>query len=77
MPRLSGPELCQQIKLNRPGISCLLMSGNMSGIRLPEDVPFISKPFAPDFFRLKVQELLAAVKLESPNLHEFTSTGLQ
>jgi PAS domain S-box-containing protein len=67
MPRLSGPELCQRIKQERPEISCLLMSGDISGVSMEEGLPFISKPFTPDGLRLKVREVLPSVKPVSQN----------
>ena len=75
MPRLSGPELCQRIKLERPETPCLLMSGDISGMSMAEELPFISKPFTPDALRRKVRELLqssvalSASQLRSASLH--------
>ena len=61
MPKLSGPELCHQVKRDRPEIFCLLMSGDISGMNIGEELPFIPKPFTPSALRLKVQELLSSV----------------
>ena len=58
MPRLSGPELCQQIKHARPDVVCVLMSGDFSEPWVGGKLPFISKPFKPDALRPKVRELL-------------------
>ena len=68
MPRLGGPELCRQIKVERPETLCLLMSGDISGVPMAEALPFISKPFSPDALRSKVRELVRpAVKPDSQN----------
>ena len=64
MPRLSGPELCHQIKLERPETACLLMSGDISGVSMSKELPFISKPFTPDALRRKVRELLQPLEQE-------------
>jgi two-component system cell cycle sensor histidine kinase/response regulator CckA len=58
MPRLSGPELCEQIKQERHEIICVLMSGNVSAASMAEEMPFIEKPFTPDTLRYKLRELL-------------------
>jgi DNA-binding NtrC family response regulator len=58
MPRLNGPELCQQIRQERGEILCVLMSGNISAVSMAEEMPFIEKPFTPDALRCKVRELL-------------------
>ena len=65
MPRLHGPELYQQIKLDRPKTACLLMNGDISRVRLAKGVQFLPKPFTADALLRKVQELLPSVKLES------------
>src|ERR1700736_5231709 len=58
MPRLSGPELCQQIRQERHEILCMLMSGNISAASMAEEMPFIEKPFTPDALRCKLREML-------------------
>ena len=66
MPRLSGPELCKQIKRERPEVVCVLMSGDFSGPWVDGELPFISKPFTPDALRYKVRELLQRAEQQSP-----------
>jgi|SRR5579872_2750741 len=58
MPRLSGPELCEQIRQERYETICVLMSGNVSAVSMAEETPFIKKPFTPDALRCKLRELL-------------------
>ena len=58
MPRLNGPELCEQIREERHEIICVLMSGNVSAASMAEEMPFIEKPFTPDALRCKLRELL-------------------
>jgi DNA-binding NtrC family response regulator len=60
MPRLSGPELAEQIKQERPETRILFMSGHASGVlRDYATCPsFVEKPFAPKRLLDKVTELL-------------------
>src|ERR1700730_8824257 len=58
MPRLNGPELCQQIRQERHEILCVLMSGNISASSMAEETPFIKKPFTSEALRCKLRELL-------------------
>ena len=58
MPRLNGPELCEQIRQERHEIICVLMSGNVSAASKAEEISFIKKPFTPDALRCKLRELL-------------------
>ena len=66
MPRMSGRELAEYLKVLRPETEVLYMSGYTDdaivrhGI-LEDDMPFIQKPFLPDALALKVRELLEAV----------------
>src|ERR1700680_1342250 len=39
MPRLNGPELCEQIRQERHEITCVLMSGNVSAASMGEEMP--------------------------------------
>lgn len=73
MPGLNGPELCRQIKQDSPKTACLLMSGDISGVRMAKGVHFLSKPFTADALLSKVQELLANAKPSWTSL-ELTST---
>jgi PAS domain S-box-containing protein len=58
MPRLTGPELCEQVQRERPETIFLLMSGDFAGVPMVGEFPFIAKPFTPAALRLKVRELL-------------------
>ena len=58
MPGLNGPELCEQIRQERQGIICVLMSGNVSGASMGEEMAFVEKPFTSDTLRCKVREVL-------------------
>ena len=63
MPQMSGPAVAEKVRVLRPGIKVLYMSGYTDdavvhhGV-LTEDVPFIQKPFSPVALRRKVQEVL-------------------
>ena len=55
LPNLDGLGLCDQIRLDRPGIKLLLMSGN-SG---PADgTPFLQKPFRVEELKQKMRYLV-------------------
>ena len=71
MPGLSGPELCKQIKHERPDVVCVLMSGDLSGPWVDGELPFISKPFTPDVLRRKVRELLQGAERQSTELAKY------
>jgi CheY-like chemotaxis protein len=51
MPHLRGPDLAEQLRLLRPDLKVLFMSGYpghaTDQFHLPSDVPYIQKPFAP------------------------------
>jgi len=72
MPRLSGPELAQQLRSLRPGLEVLFMSGyNDSRLvgRGGEQVQFnlLVKPFTPDQLIQRVVELTATER-SSPDV---------
>ena len=73
MPGLRGPDLCEQIKRERPDIVCVLMSGDLSGPWVDGELPFISKPFTPDALRRKVRELLQGAERQSTELAKYWS----
>jgi CheY-like chemotaxis protein len=43
MPGMSGPELAQRLRIQRPELPVVLMSGNVEN--RPRDYPMIEKPF--------------------------------
>jgi PAS domain S-box-containing protein len=63
MPRMNGKELGEELMRRHPGIPVLYMSGYtdddalLRGLVAP-DAPFVGKPFAPDAFAGRVQDLL-------------------
>ena len=58
-PQLSGIELARQLRLERPNLRILLMSGAFSEADIPTpDCEFIRKPFLPDCLKRRVQRLL-------------------
>jgi CheY-like chemotaxis protein len=63
MPGLGGRELVEQVRLLRPGISVVLMSGyseTAGSIELDgRPVPFLDKPFSPAALLRVVHEALA------------------
>jgi len=71
MPQMSGKELCEQIKTQRPQIKVLLMSGYTDdalahhGV-LDEGLFFLEKPFSPAKLARKVRETLDASNVPSP-----------
>jgi len=65
MPGMSGRELVEAIRVLRPGIKALYMSGYTSDVIahhgvLDEGVPFIQKPFDMNAIHKKIQEAMAA-----------------
>ena len=57
MPGMDGIALAQQITCERPETRVIFMSGSMTR-GIPEDVPFILKPFSPGELRAKINEVL-------------------
>jgi signal transduction histidine kinase/CheY-like chemotaxis protein len=63
MPHMGGPELEREVRLQRPGIKVLFMSGyTEEGVvnqrMLTPDTPFIQKPFSMAGLRRKIREVL-------------------
>jgi CheY-like chemotaxis protein len=63
MPGMNGVELARRFSTIRPEMKVLLMSGYAEGAILhqrvlPEDVPFLEKPFVPQDLARKVREIL-------------------
>src|ERR1035437_7493749 len=48
MPRMSGLELCRNIRVERPGIKVIVMSGDLGREQVSMNgLPFLQKPFTP------------------------------
>jgi len=45
MPGMSGPELAQVARRLRPNLKIVLTSGYVSREEVPEDIPFVPKPW--------------------------------
>lgn len=63
MPSINGPELYEKIRLVKPDLKVLYMSGYERSIVLNEgflgsDVHFIHKPFSPESLARKIKEVL-------------------
>lgn len=63
MPQINGPELAQQVRLVRPAIKILYMSGYGDGRLAPTlgpdgRAPLVEKPFTPDVLMRRLRELL-------------------
>src|SRR3954454_15581259 len=48
MPGMSGPELAQAARRLRPDLRIVLTSGYVSRDEVPEDIPFVPKPWRTD-----------------------------
>ena len=53
MPNLSGIELAERLRADRPGLKLILMSGyaqdgSMEGVEKGDDLAILEKPFSPD-----------------------------
>jgi DNA-binding response OmpR family regulator len=59
MPHLSGIELAQSIREERPETKILLVSG---GGTSQSEFPVLGKPFTPETLQDKIRYLLAAVR---------------
>jgi signal transduction histidine kinase/HAMP domain-containing protein/ActR/RegA family two-component response regulator len=62
MPRMGGPEAARRLKLERPDLRCLFMSGypaeQMFGAGAPEGSEFLAKPLTPDEVCRRIRSLL-------------------
>jgi PAS domain S-box-containing protein len=68
MPQMSGWELARRLKVNRPGLKIIYVSGHSDvsrngeqPVRLP---PILCKPFSPQDLALRVRELLDSIGTE-------------
>jgi CheY-like chemotaxis protein len=69
MPRMSGLELCEKIRVERPGIKVLVMSGEPWS-REQVSVngwPFLQKPFTPTALRDAIAALLGPISVLGRN----------
>ena len=57
MPGLSGPQLYELLRQERPGLKVLFVSG-YTGRQLPEGAPYLEKPFSGTALARKVREVL-------------------
>ena len=63
MPAMSGPQLVERLKVSRPDVRVLYMSGYADGAMLHHGVletgrAFLQKPFTRQSLRQKVREAL-------------------
>lgn len=75
MPELRGPELCKQIKQERPQIICALMSANVSWAS--GGLPFIEKPFTAGVLQCRIRELLSIAPQKHPPRSQKSKTVQQ
>jgi CheY-like chemotaxis protein len=66
MPGLSGAEVCERVRADRPGLPTLFISGFYPEAvfpdqRLPKGSAFLAKPFMPEELIDAVDELLGKV----------------
>jgi DNA-binding response OmpR family regulator len=78
MPRMSGLELCEKIRTERPGIKILAMAGDL---REREHVsvnglPFLQKPFTPKALREAVEALLCPIPFLAESVPRLSVTTL-
>jgi two-component system cell cycle sensor histidine kinase/response regulator CckA len=65
MPGMSGVQLCEKLKMLRPDLKLILMSGNDFGLLTQDNsAHFIAKPFVPKDLVEKVRTVLSAVKFD-------------
>jgi YesN/AraC family two-component response regulator len=66
MPKKNGVEAYKEIKLMRPDINILFLSGYPAGVvekyKLDEDLAFVSKPVSPTQILKKLREILNSSK---------------
>jgi CheY-like chemotaxis protein len=61
MPGMKGPELADRLRVLRPGVRVLLMSGYATDVVTPTDLneaTFLTKPFAPETLVKTVRQIL-------------------
>jgi signal transduction histidine kinase len=64
MPHMNGHQVVERVKLLRPDLKVIYMSGYAENSVLPAGLPpgtaFLQKPFGPDSLALKVREILGS-----------------
>ncbi|MBA2720387.1 MAG: PAS domain S-box protein [Chloroflexi bacterium] len=70
MPGLQGPELAEQVRIQRPDIAVVMMSGHAEnghgqGLELDPTVEFLAKPFTVDEINRLVGRALAEARIRS------------
>jgi CheY-like chemotaxis protein len=75
MPGLTGPQACDQIRQQRPGLPTLFISGYFPeavfpDARLPPRAAFLSKPFMPEELAEVVDRLLTDIEAASDKPRE-------
>jgi PAS domain S-box-containing protein len=71
MPKLSGPELAEQLRRSRPQLKILYMSGYANHVVLhhglgPADGNFLQKPFSRELLLARIHRLLASAPAGGP-----------
>jgi CheY-like chemotaxis protein len=68
MPGMSSLELCRNIKLDRPGIKVLMMSGDLQGRDRASTIgfPFVQEPFNATALRDSIEALLGPIPHGKP-----------
>jgi signal transduction histidine kinase/CheY-like chemotaxis protein len=73
MPNLGGPELVRRLRVTRPGLPVVFVSGHTfdsldAGTLDPARDAFLAKPFAPAALRAAVEKMLHAVTSRVPRV---------
>jgi DNA-binding response OmpR family regulator len=58
MPRMSGVTLARHVRETYPGTLVLLTSGYTNDNRVPEELPYIQKPYEPEEVEAAIIEML-------------------
>jgi CheY-like chemotaxis protein len=60
LPGLNGGEVIRKFRELHPGVPAIRMSGypERFGAQLPEDVPYLAKPFPPEVLLSMVRKVL-------------------
>ena len=69
MPGMKGPELANRLRMMRPGVRVLLISGYAADVVTPEDLKeatLLSKPFSPAALTGAVRAILEVPLSSAP-----------